>query len=86
MHHYRLKGLRLCARWHSRLCRSSFAGEALLQDCHQIDDLAFFALGHFDFNNILVLLSLFLNQLEKLLGLLVFKILKREMPDGMLRD
>src|SRR5207245_228986 len=62
------------------------AGETLLQRCHQIDDFALLLLWHFDFDDVFVLLPLFLNQLQKLFSLLVLQFFQRELFGGMLLD
>ena len=51
----------------------AFAGETLLQRRHQVHDLAFLALRNLDFNHVLVLLALCLNQLQQFRGLLIFQ-------------
>jgi hypothetical protein len=51
--------------------------ETFLEHGHQINDLAFIAFGCFDFDHVFVSRSLLLDELQELLGLLIFEFLER---------
>ena len=56
----------------------AFAGETFLEDFHQVNDLAFVAIGFLDFDNVFVLFTLLFDQLHELRSLFVFQLFQRK--------